>query len=66
MSEEKLLERVRGEFAEMPGLRLAPHQAARLWSLDVHLSVRVLELLVGDGFLYKTADGAYLRVGVNG
>jgi hypothetical protein len=66
MSEAKLLERVRGEFAEMPGLRLAPDQAARLWSLDVHVSVRVLEVLVDIGYLYKTADGAYLRVGVNG
>ena len=29
-----ILERVRGEFNEMPGLRLTPEQAARLWDLD--------------------------------
>jgi hypothetical protein len=29
-----LLERVRNEFLEMPGLRLTPTQAARLLALD--------------------------------
>ena len=49
MNHEKLVERVRGEFTEMPDLRLAPDRAARLWAIDVHASVRVLEVLVDDG-----------------
>ena len=58
---QALIGRIRGEFLEMPGLRLAPEQAARLLSLDGALSVQLLEILVADGFLYKTSDGAYLR-----
>jgi hypothetical protein len=57
-----LLARVRSEFLEMPGLRLAPRQAARLWAVDPALSARVLDALVRSGFLRKTADGAYLRL----
>ena len=30
----ELLSRVRGEFREMPGLRLSLEQAMRLWALD--------------------------------
>lgn len=58
----KLLHRVRSEFLEMPGLRLGPAQAARLWGVDRTTSERVLDGLVEAGFLWKTRDGAYLRV----
>jgi hypothetical protein len=61
MTDTSLIERVRGEFREMPGLRLAPVQAARLWSIDAAISMSVLEQLVRDGFLARTGDGAYLR-----
>jgi len=30
---EETLQRVQGEFREMPGLRLTPAQASRLWGL---------------------------------
>ena len=60
----KLLHRVRSEFLEMPGLRLAPKQAARLLAIELSLSERILNGLVADGFLYRTRDGAYLRVAV--
>ena len=59
-----LQDRVRGEFLEMPGLRLGPTQAARLLAIELSLSERILNGLVADGFLYKTRDGAYLRVAV--
>ena len=61
MTDRRLLERARGEFREMPGLRLVPVQAARLWSIDAAMSVHILEQLVRDGFLARTGDGAYLR-----
>jgi hypothetical protein len=57
-----LEERVRGEFLEMPGLRLTPQQASRLWALDRSTSERVLNRLTSVGFLARTREGAYLRV----
>jgi DNA-binding MarR family transcriptional regulator len=57
----RLLERIRSEFLEMPGLRLTPNQAARLWALDRTTSERVLDGLVDAGFLGRSRDGAYLR-----
>ncbi len=38
----ELLRRIRGEFREMPGLRLSLEQAMRLWSLDRATCVDVL------------------------
>jgi len=56
-----LLRRARSEFMEMPGLRLAPAQAARLWAIDRSISQQVLDRLVEAGFLWRTRDGSYLR-----
>ena len=53
--------RVRGEFLEMPGLRLTVAQAARLWTLDPLTSEQVLDALARGGFLVRSRDGAYLR-----
>ena len=58
---ESLKRRARAEFREMPGLRLMPAQAARLWAVDRMTCERILEALVADGFLWRTASGAYLR-----
>jgi DNA-binding IclR family transcriptional regulator len=58
---DHLLQRVRGEFLEMPGLRLTPAQAARFMSLDRSMCAELLEALVQSGFLARTPDGAYLR-----
>jgi hypothetical protein len=51
--------RARGEYREMPGLRLTVSQACRLWQVDRLTCETVLERLVRKGFLYKT-DGAYV------
>jgi hypothetical protein len=56
-----LVQRVRGEFMEMPGLRLTPAQAARLWDVDRLTSARVLDGLAATGFLSRTREGAYVR-----
>ena len=53
--------RVRSEYIEMPGLSLAPAQAARLWALDRSLTDRLLDRLVAAGFLRRTREGLYLR-----
>lgn len=56
-----LISRARSEYLEMPGLRLTLWQAARLWGLESDLSERVLATLVDRGFLWRNADGAYMR-----
>jgi hypothetical protein len=58
---ESLLHRARGEFLEMPGLRLTPAEAARLWAVDAHTSKQILDGLEQVGFLLKNRNGAYLR-----
>lgn len=61
VASEDLLHRVRGEYLEMPGLRLTPAQAARLWGLNQNPAHALLEALVEMGFLVQTADGQYTR-----
>jgi hypothetical protein len=56
-----LLQRVRAEFNEMPGLRLTPAQAARLLGLDASSCQRVINALVGVAFLKRAADGSVMR-----
>jgi hypothetical protein len=56
-----LLQRVRSEFDEMPGLRLTPAQAARLLGLDPRSCERVINVLVNSAFLRWTPDGSVVR-----
>lgn len=56
---ESLVARIRGEYREMPGLRLTFAQACRLWQVDAATCETLLSQLVRETFLYKTADGAY-------
>jgi hypothetical protein len=55
-----VLQRIRAEFREMPGLKLTAAQATRLWHLDPNHSEALLNTLVIDGVLRQRADGAYL------
>jgi hypothetical protein len=56
-----IVDRVRGEFREMPGLTLTLAQACRLWSLDAASCTEVLGQLVESGFLSRKADGLFCR-----
>lgn len=53
------LARIKGEFLEMPGLRLTLPQAQRLWSLDRDLCRCLLDSLVDSRFLQRKAGGTY-------
>ena len=53
--------RIRGEFREMPGMRLKLEQAMRLWSLDHATCQQALDDLVGEGFLQRDDTGRYAR-----
>ena len=59
---EEVLRRVQGEFLEMPGLRLTQAQARRLWGLDTAMCDALLGALVDAKFLFKTRDGAFMKV----
>ena len=57
-----VVQRVRAEFLEMPGLRLTPAQARRLWNLEGDLCREVIDALVAEAFLRWTTSGAVMRV----
>jgi hypothetical protein len=59
---QDLMRRVRGEFLEMPGLRLTRAQAQRLWGLDQERCAEVLQTLVDTKFLHRRGDGTYARL----
>jgi hypothetical protein len=61
--DEHTLQRIRGEYLEMPGLRLTVRQAQRLWGLDEETCVRSLERLVETRFLARAQGGSYVRLG---
>jgi hypothetical protein len=62
MEFDNIVRRVREEFREMPGLRLTPAQATRLWGLERELCGRVIDSLVQASFLRWTPGGAITRV----
>jgi hypothetical protein len=59
---DQVLQRIQGEYLEMPGLRLTPAQAQRLWGLEHDVCDALLGALVDAKFLTQTRDGAYVRV----
>jgi hypothetical protein len=62
VANDQLLRRIRGEYLEMPGLRLTPLQAQRLWGLDEHTCTLLLESLTVEKFLCRKANGTYARI----
>lgn len=59
---DTLVARIRGEYREMPGLRLTVAQARRLSQLDAGQCDAVLEALIAEGFLVRTHDAAYMAL----
>jgi hypothetical protein len=59
---QAVIERVRAEFMEMPGLRLTPEQVQRLCGVERLLCARVLDTLVETKFLCVKPSGAYARL----
>ena len=57
----QLLDRIRGEYLEMPGLKLTLAQARRLWQLGEEC-LELLGMLVDAKFLCRKSDGRYARV----
>ena len=61
MELERIVYRIREEFREMPGLRLTPAQATRLWGMEHAVCREVIDRLVEASFLRWTASGAVTR-----
>ena len=62
ISREQLLRRVRGEYLEMPGLKLNRLQAQRLWAMDEQTCAEILDSLTEARFLHRQHDGTYARL----
>ena len=57
MEIDALISRVRGEFREMPGLRLTMPQAMRLWGLERASCQRIVQHLIDSSFLQWGSRG---------
>jgi hypothetical protein len=57
-----LLNRIRMEYVEMPGLALTKAQATRLWHLDEWICERLLRHLVRENFLAEFSGGRFIRL----
>ena len=57
----ELLQRVKAEFMEMPGLTLTYDQAVKLWACHPVVCREVLETLVETRFLVRTRRAAFAR-----
>jgi hypothetical protein len=59
---DRLIDRLRDEYAALPRLRLTPAQVRRLCGVDdVRLCEAVLAAMVEVGFLERNSDGMYIR-----
>jgi predicted alpha/beta-hydrolase family hydrolase len=56
-----MLNRIRSEYLEMPGLTLKSEQLQRLCGIDHDACQQVLSTLVEAGFLSVREDGSYAR-----
>jgi hypothetical protein len=59
---DEVLQRIQGEYVEMPGLSLTAAQAQRLWGLERDVCNALLGALVDAKFLSQTRDGAFIRL----
>jgi len=58
---DALIQRIREEFDEAPGLQITVEEGVRFWALDAETCAEVLVALHETGFLIRTQDGRYHR-----
>lgn len=61
----RMLERIRAEYEESPGLSLTARQAQRLWGLEPALCSQLLDELVQQQYLRCTPAERYIRVNLD-
>jgi hypothetical protein len=59
---QAILERLRAEFIEMPGLRLTAEQVHRLCGVEKKTCRAALDALVDEKFLCAKSDGTFARL----
>lgn len=59
---QEVLERIRAEYLEMPGMRLKVQQVQRLCGVERSLCQVVLDSLIEAKFLCLRSDGSYARL----
>ena len=59
---DTLTDRIRAEFGDLPGLKVTFAQACRLWHADEAKCLAALEALVEEGFLRRSASGAFIAL----
>jgi hypothetical protein len=59
---EDVLNHLRAEYMEMPGLRLKARQVQRLCGIEPTMCQQVLDCLVNERFLCAKSDGYYARL----
>lgn len=62
IADRRLLNRIRAEFLEMPGMRLTAEQVQRLCGVNASVCQLVMDSLVAMRFLCIHPDGTYGRV----
>ena len=60
--DQRVLERIRAEFLEMPGMKLRMEQVQRLCGIDASMCKAVMDALVSAQFLCLKSDGTYVRL----
>jgi hypothetical protein len=61
-SVQEVLDRLRAEYLEMPGLRLKPEQVQRLCGIERTMCQLALDSLLESKFLCVKSDGHYARL----
>lgn len=61
-SNSRLIERIRAEYAAMPGLKLTREQVCRLWGVDSDACAAALDALLAEGLLHRTGTGKYVAL----
>ena len=59
--DQRVLERLRAEYLEMPGIKLRIEQVQRLCGIEQTMCKLVLDALVKTNFLSLRTDGTYVR-----
>lgn len=60
--DQRVVERLRAEYLEMPGMKLTTEQVQRFCGIEQTICKLVLEALVKADFLCFKSDGTYVRL----
>jgi hypothetical protein len=58
---EQIVQRMRADYLELPGLKLTRAQARCLWGLDADTCDQLLAYLIESGFIVCTRNDTYVR-----